>query len=335
MPIESIRLNNFRNHKQGFFSFDEKNIITGRNGCGKTSIVEAISILISGKSFRTQRLRSAVNFDNDSFFIAGRLSEIDISSDIELHFRQSKDFYQDGKKVLNQTEFILSHPLVFYSPENEGFLSQDMEHRRKFLDRTICYIDHTHLFDLKSYNKLASLKKYYLSKRIDDKMLYESIHEKMSELTKRIQQRRIFFSERFNQIIFDFQRNMPAFYREEFSLEYLPDTLDTGILQKELERQQILSGLTRDKILFKINGARYEHIASFGQRKSLGLMMVYCFIKVVEEISKYGIITILDDMEAGLDDERVLFFLECIKHTQLFVTGLDDRLFNNFNIIKL
>jgi len=68
-----------------------------------------------------------------------------------------------------------------------------MDHRRKFLDRTICYIDHTHLFDLKSYNKLSALKRYYLSKKTDDKMLYESIHEKMSEVTKRIQQRRGFF----------------------------------------------------------------------------------------------------------------------------------------------
>jgi len=52
---------------------------------------------------------------------------------------------------------------------------------------------------------------------------------------------------------------MPTFYHEEFSLEYLPNSLDTGLLQKELERQQILSGPTRDKILFKINGVRYEH----------------------------------------------------------------------------
>ena len=46
MKLESIEVGNFRNYEKLSFSFDpKKNLIIGKNGMGKTNIVEAIYVL--------------------------------------------------------------------------------------------------------------------------------------------------------------------------------------------------------------------------------------------------------------------------------------------------
>jgi len=75
-------------------------------------------------------------------------------------------------------------------------------------------------------------------------------------------------------------------------------------------------------------------MASFGQKKSLSLCCIYCFIKVVEDFSKNDIILLLDELESGLDKERVYFFMELFDKYHYFVTG-QSLINNKFNIINL
>ncbi|MCA1927290.1 MAG: AAA family ATPase [Calditerrivibrio sp.] len=335
MSIESIYLKNFRNHILKKFQFDEKNFIVGKNGSGKTSIVEAIYIVFSGRSFRTNRLRNAINNNHDFFELNGRLSEEGISIPFKLTYKTGKEFFIDKKKVENSTEFILKHPIVCYSPENEGFLSDEMEVRRRFLDRLIGYVYPQHIVNLKSYLKLLNIKKSYIHKKIKDPLLYSSIHEKMIFFGNRISSKRVEFIEKFNSIIDKNINDFPTFLSENFSLKFAASEIHVSLIDSEIAKGMVLTGPHRDKISFLINGKICENFASFGQRKSLSLFCIYCFIKVVEEFLKYGIIVILDDLEAGLDAERVKFFLEKIKPSQLFITGLPNNTFEKFNTINI
>lgn len=335
MLVESIYLNNFRNHLFKKFQFDEKNFIVGKNGSGKTSVVEAIYIVFSGRSFRTNRLRDVINNDHDFFELHGNILEDANPTFFKLIYKKSKEFFIDKKKVECSTDFILKHPIVCYSPENEGFLSNEMETRRRFLDRLIGYIYPQHIINLKSYSKMLNIKKSYIHKKIKDPLLYSSIHEKMILFADKISSKRAEFIEKFNIIIDRNINDFPTFLRENFFLKFTANDINVDLIDSEIEKDMVLTGPHRDKISLFINGKICENIASFGQRKSFSLFCIYCFTKVVEEFLKFGIIAILDDLEAGLDSDRVKFFLEKMTHSQLFVTGLYNNNFRKFNTINL
>lgn len=72
MPLERLHLNNFRLFKDNLFEFgDGANLILGKNGTGKTSILEAINVLFSGNSFRTKETKTCINSDSSFFLVSG------------------------------------------------------------------------------------------------------------------------------------------------------------------------------------------------------------------------------------------------------------------------
>ena len=65
MKLELLKLTNFRNYDRISFQPSEKiNILYGKNGSGKTNIVEAIYILALTKSFRTWNDKNLIKFIN-------------------------------------------------------------------------------------------------------------------------------------------------------------------------------------------------------------------------------------------------------------------------------
>ena len=73
MPLEKVHLENFRLFKNKVLSFSNgTNLILGENGSGKTSILEAINILLSGNSFRAKDTKECIKLDKDFFLIAGK-----------------------------------------------------------------------------------------------------------------------------------------------------------------------------------------------------------------------------------------------------------------------
>ncbi|MGB9731771.1 MULTISPECIES: DNA replication/repair protein RecF [Calditerrivibrio] len=334
MFLKDIKLKNFRNHLNSVFSFDYRNYITGKNGSGKTSLLEGISVILTGKSFKTNRLKSLINIEKKFFEISSNFVENDVKYNISLYYDTKKRLTINGKRHENIINFYHNHPVIFYSPENEGFLSKEQEMRRNFLDRTIFYLDRSYIGSLLGYNKLLELKKKYILKDVKDRLLYKSIHEKMYFYTKEIHNKRSNLIKSFNTYIEKYLIDIPSFNTEFFSLSYIPNHLDEDILDKELIIKKVLSGPHRDRILFNLNGESFENIASFGQRKSLSLCCIYCFLKVVEDFSKKSIILLLDELESGLDVERVSFFMGLFDKYQYFLTG-QSIIDKDINIIKL
>ena len=70
MNITKIELINFRNYKKKIYDkFSNLNIIIGKNGVGKTSIIEAIYLGSLAKSFKTNSDDTIINNESDSYKI--------------------------------------------------------------------------------------------------------------------------------------------------------------------------------------------------------------------------------------------------------------------------
>ena len=68
MKLKQLSLNNFRCLENRKIEFDPHfNLIYGRNGQGKTSLIEAVFFLATGKSFRTKKIKELTSFKSQLY----------------------------------------------------------------------------------------------------------------------------------------------------------------------------------------------------------------------------------------------------------------------------
>ena len=73
MYLSRIHLINFRPFSDIVFNLQETTLITGRNGSGKTSVLEAIHVLLKSRSFRTSSINSLINREKENFILNAKL----------------------------------------------------------------------------------------------------------------------------------------------------------------------------------------------------------------------------------------------------------------------
>ena len=76
MRLKTLQLVNFRNYDNLHINFNEKvNLLIGRNGQGKTNIVESIYMLSFGKSFRTNKDKEIIKFEKENLYVGGSFNK--------------------------------------------------------------------------------------------------------------------------------------------------------------------------------------------------------------------------------------------------------------------
>mgnify|MGYP000261381463 CR=1 FL=1 len=91
MQLNSLKLINFRNYDNLYIDFNKKvNLLVGKNGQGKTNIVESIYMLSFGTSFRTSKDQAIINFDTESLYVGGSYTNYDTNRLIEVAIGKNK-----------------------------------------------------------------------------------------------------------------------------------------------------------------------------------------------------------------------------------------------------
>ena len=91
MRLNSLQLVNFRNYNNLYLEFNKKvNLLLGKNGQGKTNIVESIYMLSFGKSFRTNRDKEIIMFDTENLYVGGSYSKEHTDGLIEIAIGKNK-----------------------------------------------------------------------------------------------------------------------------------------------------------------------------------------------------------------------------------------------------
>ena len=141
MLLESVEAESFRNINGKITCGKGLNIIFGDNGHGKTNWLEAIYILATTKSFKTARLKEAINFDEEMGIVRGIVKR---SEEIKRHLQVIMQGNTKTLTVNNKKETVARflgqlHTVVFNSDELE-IIRGTPSARRKFLDGGIVSI---------------------------------------------------------------------------------------------------------------------------------------------------------------------------------------------------
>ena len=367
MKLRSVYLENFRSYKK--LNINIKNIkfviLTGKNGTGKTNLLEAISFLSPGKGFKNCRLDEVINTNSNSnhssifFTIEDKNEKNEIGIGF---FNESKDdkfqarkvIRLNGKKLTKQSNLPNLVSLIWLIPEMDIFFRTNSLFRRKFIDRCIFnlnpdYLDYLRIYEknLKERNKIlkdlcANDFFYIKGKNLEKDLWLEKIEERLVNEGIKIFLERIKFSNDFNSLSNNFKSfpRIKIFLKGKieklFSSENL-ETIKKIYLQKLLNCRKVDSikgsisyGPNKSdlKVIF-LKKKKLAEKCSTGEQKIILISLIIKFCKLMNNKKNYPLL-LLDEVVAHLDNKVKLCLFEELKtlKNQVWMSGSDISLFS-------
>lgn len=161
--LKSIFLQNFRSYEKQEFSFENENLIIGPNTSGKTNLIEAVYLLSTGKSFKTEKDFQMLKFNEevgrvkgqvDPSAVSGQAAELEVVlTNGEVNGKsQYKKFLVNGvsKRRVDFAGNLLS---VLFSPQDLDIIVDSPSLRRNFLDEVLDQVDRSYRIASISYTK--------------------------------------------------------------------------------------------------------------------------------------------------------------------------------------
>jgi DNA replication and repair protein RecF len=148
MCLTTFNVNNFRSFTQIELDFsDQCNLFYGKNGSGKTSLLEAIYYLILGRSFRSHLLRRIIRYGSDGFSLFGKIQQEnnEIAVGITKSIDAGKQVKIAGKNVSSNVEITRLQPLQLLTHNSYFLLSEGPKVRRQFIDWGLFHVKQSFL----------------------------------------------------------------------------------------------------------------------------------------------------------------------------------------------
>ena len=345
--IKNIEFNNFRNFKNFKTSFDNKlNILFGNNGCGKTNILEGISLIAKGKGIRNSNIINLIKKQEDNFLIKNYLEIQKNEFNIEIFTQKKNDKFKkiitinndsskDSLNFLNQ-----SISFLVFLPEMERLFQSSPSYRRNFLDRLIFSSRNDYNRLINKYKKsLIERNKILQSYNIDNDWL-NRIESDICSLGLEIYKLRnlqlnilnIELNNMKNDHNFQFDVKLKIkddFENTEINFEeYLSNLINSRAYDKQFGGIKI--GPHKSDIISIVNNEFEASLLSTGQQKTIVLMILLAQCNYLVNHKKVNPIFLFDEIGSHLDKFNRQILLDMINRfdIQFFLTGTDKNLFS-------
>jgi DNA replication and repair protein RecF len=351
--IQKLSLTNFRNYTTAEVEFHPYfNLIVGKNGMGKTNLVDAIHYLALSKSNFSSGEQYVMMQDAEIMRLQGNFIDAKENQPIIITARVKrkslKVFSKGDKDYERLSQHIGLIPLVIISPKDILLILEGSSERRKFLDKSLIQCDPVYLSQLSRYSKLIKLRNAYLKstqKTGYSQSYLESIDVQLPAPAKYIFEARKAFVKELGQIFISLYKQISG-AQEHMDIEYRSSLEDVSMEEtlklnrdKDLILGRTTSGVHKDDIVFKMNGEVMKYFASQGQQKSLIYGLKLSQYQFLKSHNKHLPILILDDVFDKLDPLRVQQLIQLLnieEFGQCFLTDTDEsRLSEIMNHLNL
>lgn len=343
MRVKWLKINNFRNYDNQFVEFfDGINLIAGKNGQGKTNLVEAVMLSALTKSPRTSRdddMRKE-NTDRTTVEVCVEHNFGDVSILVDLFDGEKKSFCINQNQVKKVSEVFGNLVAVYFAPTDLKIVSGGPNERRDFMDTDISQLSGSYYNLIQRYDKVL-IQRNRLLKMVHDKATLsdqiEIWNSQLAYLAGLIIKTRKNFIQKLsvpaNEALQCISKNADSLKityvgaRGETAKEIEQEILKS--LENNLERDMELGytsiGPHRDDVKFELNGKDSKIFASQGQQRSTVLALKIAEMKVFETELGEKPIFVLDDVFSELDSARQKKMFEMLVGTQVMMTGTSFR----------
>lgn len=327
MIIRRVKLANFRSH-EGYVleCFPQTTTILGKNGCGKTSILEAIYEALQGKSFRAVD-REVVRRGADFYRV--EVEYEDGRKVVVVYDGIKKEFLAEDKKSRRLPKKS-KYPIVLFEPDDLHLVGASPTSRRNYFDRMFGQLSDKYSIALSRYNKALRQRNELLK---DENLLHESLFSWDILLAKHgvelMEERRSCVDE-INQRFTEVYRSI-AENDDEVGLEYKSSVVTEGDflarLNADFERDSLLGhtsfGVHHDSYDFVFNKVLADGSASRGEVRSSVLALKFIEAEMILKTLGRRPVVLLDDVFSELDEMRQKCLVKNFRDNQIILTSVD------------
>jgi len=341
--IKELAIKSFRAHSESRVQFESGlNVIHGKNGAGKTNLLEAIHYLGLSKSFLASNDRYVLR-KGDPFIEVKGSFEGEQRSKLEIRFAfepgAGKKFFVNKSPLDRASELVGQIPMVVLSPTDYVITAGPPDERRRFLNKTLAQLKPSYLIDLMQYRRALKqrnslLMHYRMTRRMEPGSL-QSWNQQLASCGASLIATRYQFVDQFSDYLKNAHTLMgegnetPSIkYKTLLPAEQLEGMEEEDILKEmiakyesesvaELDKGKTLSGPHRDDLEFSLDEFTVRQYASQGQHRTFGLALKLAKFHLLKDNLDETPILMLDDVFGNLDEERTTTFMALLAAGQL------------------
>lgn len=314
------------------------NVVSGDNGHGKTSLLEAIYVLATSKSFRADKNAEVIQTGAETAVVSATIREGGLAREQRAVLgAKSRVFSADGKRVARLSAYAVKTPVVVFHPGDLALAAGPAQGRRTLLDRIALFLeplsaDHRARYQVALRERQRALDER--GPRAAELDAYEAILAEHGAALCRIRERT---AARLAEAL------APAFARMAApGLELRVSLRSAGSPDPELFRRALGEarpvdvrrgsasyGPQRDDLELGVDGRSARRHASQGQQRVLSLALKVAELDCVRQARGAHPVLLLDDVSSELDAQRfeAVFALLRDVRSQVFVTTPRPELF--------
>lgn len=345
MRLKELSLQNYRNIRQADFTpCPELTVICGKNGQGKTNLLEAVWLLTGGKSFRGAKDAELIARDQP-FSVLEAETETSDGQQNQIYLtvggrdtpRPGRTAKRNGVDLGRASALAGSFTAVVFEPGNLSLVKGSPEGRRRFLDAALCQLYPGYLAAWRRYARLLTQKnallKHYERTPGAAQML-DVFDEELARYGQELTLRRMDYMKRVRPLAIANYRDISQ-GSEGLELVYQPSFGDKGLLEtlRESRRADLKAGFStagphREDFTVLLDGQPAKLFASQGQQRSTVLSLKLAEASCAQEITGEHPVMLLDDVLSELDATRQEYLLTRMRQKQTIVTACDSSLFH-------
>ena len=327
MAFSKIDIRNFRCFDSLSINLSSQStLFYGKNGCGKTSILESIYIASSGRSFRTSNLESLIKKGSEAFII--RAYDDNSGSILEVKKAKNKPInIKINNSKVTISELVRAFPS--FSIDSKTFFYNDNapEYRRKQLDRGLFIASPDYAKDwfgyfrsLKQRNSALKLGDITQAKAYDQLLVDHG--EKLNFMRENlITEVKEIFDDLINKLIHENKRTK-IFY--DLNIYLKPGfNSKAGLMESiasannvDLKRKITTIGPHKADVIFESKDSLIKDIFSRGEQKLLSILWSLSQNIYLGRSFNLSPILLLDDLSSELDFEMLGCFLPTLKYIE-------------------
>lgn len=345
LNLQHIRMHNLRCHED--FEWEcapHLNLVSGDNGCGKTTILEAAFMLAYGRSFRQAKAPQLTRWQENSFFVHGTIQRYG-PLHIRVEGKSGKvDMALQGRKVAKRKEIFDHIALVVDAPQGVRLIDGSPGERRKWLDRLVIAAIPSSYAAYQAYLR-AMMQRSRLLRGAGRVSELESWESQMVDYGLHIIQRRneiitilntqLWLERPWLDLPFQLEMTGQAWSEKTAWMTWLADKRDE---HRRLGR--ITQGPHCDRLKISYNGREVRVCGSRGQQKLSGIALRLAECAVLQEYKHLMPVLLLDDCLESLDTIRASRLMDrLVEHPgQVLMTApgqVDAEISKHANILSL
>lgn len=314
-------------------------VFYGENGAGKTSILEAIYYLFTGKSFRTNLATRIINHDSSALLLtASIINEHASTHDNFIGFEKKRN----GERLIKLNQQPLSSiadvtklmPLQVIGVDSYRFFSDGPKRRRSFLDWGVFHVEHSFLSTWQQFNKVLKQRNAALKMKqsLDDIVIWDQQYIPLCIEIDRVRahyisQFEVVYNKLFAKLLPDYADQVSLRYKRGWNKEADLETILAERYFQDIAFGHTQSGPHRADIQLYIGNTPADDILSQGQQKLAAYALHLAQGVLLREQVGYSPVYLIDDLPSELDKTRQGLIIDILKQldAQVLITCISEQ----------